>query len=315
MKSFFEKDSVLKVFSFIIAIIIWLYILIVLDPSVDTTIKDIPIKYTQQNALTDQGLSIVDENRETVEIKVNGSRKRLVNINAENITATVDLSSVTQAGKHSLPIMLSVPYEHIEIIRKKPDNVEITVDRLVEEKRNISVRIIGSPEPGYIAGTVELNSSTVLLKGAASVVKQISDVYVSVDVSKRKTDLFTTAKIEFLDSDGRLLSSESELFEYLSSDITETQLKCPIMMLKTISIKPNLDRKLQAGESVSVQPNTITVFGYKEDIENVEEVLTESVSLDVLKKDKKLSAQLLLPEKLKSRDNVNSVTVKYSSAQ
>ena len=315
MKSFFEKDSVLKVFSFIIAIIIWLYILIVLDPSVDTTIKDIPIKYTQQNALTDQGLSIVDENRETVEIKVNGSRKRLVNINAENITATVDLSSVAQAGKHSLPIMLSVPYEHIEIIRKKPDNVEITVDRLVEEKRNISVRIIGSPEPGYIAGTVELNSSTVLLKGAASVVKQISDVYVSVDVSKRKTDLFTTAKIEFLDSDGRLLSSVSELFEYLSSDITETQLKCPIMMLKTISIKPNLDRKLQAGESVSVQPNTITVFGYKEDIENVEEVLTESVSLDVLKKDKKLSAQLLLPEKLKSRDNVNSVTVKYSSAQ
>lgn len=315
MKSFFEKDSVLKIFSFIIAIIIWIYILIVLDPSVDTTIKDIPIKYTQQNALVNQGLSIVDENKETVEIKVNGSRKRLVNINSDNISATVDLSSVTTAGKHSLPIMLSVPYEHIEVLGKKPENVEITVDRLVEEKRNISVRIVGSPEPGYIAGAVELNSSTVLLRGAASVVKQISDVYVSVDVSKRKTDLFTTAKIEFLDSDGRLLSADSELFEYLSSDINETQLKCPIMMLKTVSIKPNLDRNVQAGETVSVQPNTLTIYGYEKDIENIEEILTEKISMETLKKDKKVSVALMLPENIKSRDNVNSVTVKYSSAQ
>lgn len=315
MKKFFEKDSFLKVFSFIIAIIIWFYIIIVLDPPVVTVIRDIPIRYVEQNALTEQGLSIVDQNKESVEIKLEGSRKRLVNINSKNITASVDLATVTKAGTHTLPVNISIPYEYLEIVSKKPDTIEVTVDKLVEEKRNIRVKTVGNPEAGYIAGTVELNPSTVLLKGAASVVGQISDVIVSVDVSKRKTDLTDTAKIEFIDSDGKTLSEDNEIFELLSADISEVQLKCPIMKLKTVSIKADLDQSAALGETVSVQPNTITVYGYEDDIEGIEEIYTERVSIEKLRSDGAVNVGIRLPEDLKLRDNVTTVTVKLNKAQ
>lgn len=315
MKKIFQKDSFLKVFSFIIAIIIWFYIIIVLDPPVVTTIRDIPISYTQQNALLDQGLSIVDEDADSVEIKLEGSRKRLVNIDSKNIAAIVDLSSVTKAGTHTLPISISIPYDYLEIVSKKPDTVEVTVDRLVEEKRNIRVKTIGNPEAGYIAGTVELNPSTVLLRGAASVVSQISDVVVSVDVSKRKTDLVDTAKIEFIDSEGNTLLEDDEIFELLSADVTEVQLKCPIMKLKTVSINAALDSPAAEGETISVQPNTITIYGYEEDIEAIEEIQTEPVSLDQLRREGTVNVGIKLPENVMLRDNVTTVTVKLDASQ
>lgn len=315
MKRFFEKDSFLKVFSFIVAIIIWFYIIIVLDPAVVTVIRDVPIRYVQQNALIEQGLSIVGENKTSVEIKIEGSRKKLVNINSKNIVASVDLSSVTKAGTHTLPIVLSVPYDYVEVVSKKPDTVEVTIDKLVEEKRNIRVKTVGTPEAGYIAGTVELNPPTVLLKGAASVVSQISDVVVSVDVSKRKTDLIDTAKIEFIDSDGKTISENDEFFELLSSDISEVQLLCPIMRLKTVSIKANLDYGTAVGESVTIQPNTITIYGREEDLENIEEVYTEKISLDRLRTEKEMTVDIKLPDNLMPRDNVTSVTVKLSTSE
>ena len=315
MKKFFEKDSFLKIFSFIIAIIIWFYIIIVLDPPVVTVIRDIPIRYTQQSLLNDQGLSIVDENKASVEIRLEGSRKRLVNINSKNITASVDLSTVTKAGTHTLPVSITIPYEYLEVVSKKPDTIEVTVDKIVEEKRNIRVKTVGNPEAGYIAGTVEINPSTVLLKGAASVVGQISDVIVSVDVSKRKTDLTDTVKIELIDSEGRGIPADDEIFELLSADISEVQLKCPIMKLKTVPIKANLSAFAGTGETVSVQPNTITIYGYEQDVEQIEEIYTELVYMDKLRKDGSVNVGIRLPENLKLRDNVTSVIVKLNKVQ
>ena len=315
MKKFFEKDSFLKIFSFIIAIIIWFYIIIVLDPPVVTVVRDIPIRYSEQNVLNEQGLSIVDQDKTSVEIKLEGSRKRLVNINSKNITAAVDLSTVTKAGTHSLPVNITIPYEYLEIVSKKPETVEVTVDKLVEEKRNIRVKTVGNPEAGYIAGTVELNPSTVLLKGAASVVSQISDVIVSVDVSKRKTDLIDTAKIEFIDSEGKVLPEDNEIFELLSADINEVQLKCPIMKLKTVSIKADLDQPALIGEQISVQPNTITIYGYEEDIKDIEEIYTQRISIDKLRKEKSVNVGIRLLDNIKLRDNVTTVTVKINTVQ
>ena len=51
MKDFFLKDSVLKIISLIIAILLWIYIIAVVDPAVTITVRDIPIRYTNQNVL------------------------------------------------------------------------------------------------------------------------------------------------------------------------------------------------------------------------------------------------------------------------
>lgn len=312
MKKFFGNDSFLKVFSFVVAIIIWFYIIIVLDPPVDITIRDIPIQYAQQSTIMTQGLSVVDESKSTVELKIKGSRKKIVNLNSDNIVATIDLSSVTKAGEYSLPINLSIPYEYSEIVSMKPHNIDVVIDKQVEEKRNIRVKTVGNPESGYIAGTPEVNPKTVLLKGPASVIGKIFDVRVSVDISDKKTDVKDVANLELVDSSGRVISEKDGLFELVTYDISEAEVFCPVMKLKTVPIKLNQDSDSTDGR-ISVQPNMITVYGYEEDIEKIESILTAKISMQNLISTGEQTVNIELPEKIYLRDNVTTVTVKYSA--
>ena len=98
MKDFFLRDSVLKIISFVIALLLWIYIIAVVDPSVDVTVKDIPIRYTNQNMIEDKNLCLINDSKATVELKIRGSRKRIANIDNKNIYATVDLATVGKTG-------------------------------------------------------------------------------------------------------------------------------------------------------------------------------------------------------------------------
>jgi len=313
LKKFFSNDSFLKIFSFVIAIIIWFYIIIVLDPPIALVVRDIPIRYVQQNVLTEQGLSIVDESQSTIELKIEGSRKKIVNINSKNVLATVDLSAVTKAGKHTLPINLSIPYEYKEIVSKKPHSVEVVVDKLVEEKRNIRIKTTGNPETGYIAGTPEINPKTVLLKGAASIISNVADVRVTVDIDDRKEDLTDNIEIELVDTSGNVITERSEIYELISADVSEVEIFCPILKLKTVPIKVQLSGTVPEGANVSVQPNMVTVFGYEEDIEKIEEILTKEISVETVLGAGQ-SVELVLPENIALRDSVSTVTVKINES-
>ena len=123
----------LKVISFIVAVLIWIYIIIVVDPLVDVTVRDIPVRYANRSMLADQELCVLESSDNIVELKIKGSRKKIANIDNKNVYATVDLGNITKTGRYSLPVNISIPYEYSEIVSKKPYNIDVTIDKLVRE--------------------------------------------------------------------------------------------------------------------------------------------------------------------------------------
>lgn len=59
MKKAFVNDNVLKGISVVVAIVIWLYIIIVLDPAVEVNVRDLPIQFVGEEQLNANGLSVV----------------------------------------------------------------------------------------------------------------------------------------------------------------------------------------------------------------------------------------------------------------
>lgn len=313
MKKFLGNDSFLKVFSFVIAIIIWFYIIIIVDPPVVYVVRDIPIRYVQQNNLNSMGLSIVNESVSKIDLKIKGSRKKIVNLDSKNVLATVDLSSVTKAGKHTLPINLTIPYDYNEILNDEPYSIDLVIDKIVEEKRNINVRTVGNPETGYIAGKPEINPQTILLRGAASYVSSVADVRVTVDINGKNKDVSDHFKIELIDSSGNIIDAKDSEIGFVSSDITKAEVMCPILRLKTVSIRPSFNGNLPNGKTVTIQPNALTIYGYEDVIENITEITTEPISVNSLLGGTIQSVGLNLPENINLRDSVTTVTVKLSN--
>lgn len=312
MKSFFAKDAALKIISFIISIILWIYIIAVIDPSVDITVRDIPIQYIEQIKLADKGLSVLDYNKPTVEVKIRGSRKRLAKIDAKSVAATVDLSSVTEIGTHSLPINISVPYEYQEVISKKPSVVDVTVDKIVEERKNIEIIAKNGLKSGYIAGDIKVTPSSVLLKGASAIVNQVSSAKVELDYSESSTDIYQTAKIMLFDSAGQLLESDNRLYQ----DVTSVDLYCPVMELKTVPVKVRYTGNLSGNidldsVKVTVIPSAVTIYAEPEVVRNIDSLSTLEVPLNNIRRTTETTVDLQIPDNVGMRDDVRRVTVKF----
>ncbi len=311
MKSFFAKDAALKIISFIISIILWIYIIAVIDPAVDVTVRDIPIQYIEQIKLADKGLSVLDYNKPTVEVKIRGSRKRLAKLDAKNVAATVDLSAVTEIGTHSLPINITVPYEYQEVVSKKPSTVDVTVDKIVEERKNIEIIAKNGLKSGYIAGDIKVTPSSVLLKGASAIVNQVSSVKVELDYADSTTDIYQTTKVMLFDSSGQLLESDNRLYQ----DVTSVDLYCPVMELKTVPVKVRYTGSLPGSVDTddvkfTVMPEAVTIYADSEVVRNIDSLSTLEVPLNNVRRTTEMAVDLQIPDNIGMRDDVRRVTVK-----
>lgn len=317
MKGFFSKDSVLKVISLIVAILLWVYIIIVVDPSVDITVRDIPIKYVNQNALSDQGLCLINNGKAMVELKVRGSRKKIANIDNRNIYATVDLSNISKPGTFSLPISISIPYEYSEIVSKKPYNADVIIDRVTERTATVDVVASGSVANGYIAGAVTLNIGDVTLRGAAGVLDEIGGIAVNLKYGERNADISDTEKLYFTDRSGNVIESDSEIYSMVKvytegTEISEVEVSCPVYKLKTVPVKAVYAEGEDAanGYKVSIQPSNLTIYAAAKDLESITEIETVPINAAELNENGSVTAAVSVPENISLRDGITEVTVK-----
>ncbi len=310
MKDFFLKDSILKIISFVVALLLWFYIIAVVDPSVDITVKDIPIRYTNEQLVKDKGLCLVSDDDLSVELKIRGSRKRIANIENKNIYATVDLANISKTGTFSLPIAISIPYEYDEIVSKKPYNASVFIDKVVSVNREVKVLTSGSTANGYIAATPVPSETTVKLTGAVTMIDTISGVGLELDFDGRSADIKDTEKLFFLDKNGKKIAESNKIYDLVKMDIETVDVECKVYKQKTVLVK--VDAKTSGGVDgykVSVQPEHITIYAENEVLEAISELSTKPVNLDEITTGS-TTVEIEIPNGVFLRDGVDTVTVK-----
>ncbi|MBR5614832.1 MAG: hypothetical protein IKW64_06015 [Clostridia bacterium] len=310
MKGFFEKDSVLKLISFVVAVLLWFYIIAVVDPSVDITVKDIPVRFTNQNLLAERGLCLVNESKTTVELKIRGSRKKIANIESKNIYANADLSNITKTGTFSIPIAISIPYEYDEIVSKKPYNASVVIDRIVTASKDVKLITTGSVANGYIAGEVASEIKKVSLKGAQSLIDRISYVAAEINYDDRAAAISDTVDLFFLDADGRRINTNNFIYEMVTMDTETIDVFCPVMKLKTVPVNVATHSANDVKDyKISVQPSNVTIYAENEILDTVDEIFTEKINLDEIT-EANATAKLILPEGVSLRDGITEVNIK-----
>lgn len=310
MKGFFEKDSFLKLLSFVIAVLLWFYIIAVVDPSVDITIRDIPVRFTNQNLLEERGLCLVNETKTTVELKIRGSRKKIANIDNKNIYANADLSNITKTGNFSIPIAISIPYEYDEIVSKKPYNANVVIDKIVSANKEVNVITTGSVANGYIAGEAETDTKKVTIKGAQTMIDRISSIGAEINYDDRAAAINDSVELFFLDNNGRRINKNNIIYDMVKMDTETAAISCPVYKLKAVPVS----LEAFAAEGVEsykiwVQPSNVTIYAENEILENIEEIITESINLDEIE-DGTATVKLVLPDGVSLRDGITEVSVK-----
>ena len=314
-----HSNLFLRIVSILLGIIVWFSIINVVNPQNETVVK-VPVQIDMTGSIPEHyGLSLLNQDEPIyTTVKVKGPRTNIFTFDNSEITATANLSSVTEAGTYSIDIQVRSDDNNLEIVSVEPASVFLEFDKIVTRSFDIALDITGEVADGYVLTDSQVYPKTVDIKGPENVVTNISRVYIPVNIENKTEGQKATSEVIIENTDGTLadktkltLSSETVSYSY---DIYYT---------KTLPLSIDLKNDIGGDESsytkVEISPQNVTVYGEKSVLDAMTEVKLDNViSLDSIT-GKSQAYVFTLPENetfsyLPGQDLTANVTVTFDSS-
>ena len=153
-KNFIKKqDFLLKLLSLALSIVLWAVVMDIDNPERNMRFDDVPVRVIGASQLkASTGLELIEGENTTVTVSLRGQSKSVGEVRASQITATVDISGLTEANEYDLPVTVSVSKSGVETNYVNPGKVHVRVDRVESKDVPIEVNVTGTPSDGYRAG-------------------------------------------------------------------------------------------------------------------------------------------------------------------
>ena len=314
-----HSNLFLRIVSILLGIIVWFSIINVVNPQNETVVK-VPVQIDMTGSIPEHyGLSLLNQDEPIyTTVKVKGPRTNIFTFDNSEITATANLSSVTEAGTYSIDIQVRSDDNNLEIVSVEPASVFLEFDKIVTRSFDIALDITGEVADGYVLTDSQVYPKTVDIKGPENVVTNISRVYIPVNIENKTEGQKATSEVIIENTDGTLadkskLTLSSEMVSY-SYDIYYTK-TLPL----SIDIKNDIGGDESSYTKVEISPQNVTVYGEKSVLDAMTEVKLDNViSLDSIT-GKSQAYVFTLPENetfsyLPGQDLTANVTVTFDNS-
>ena len=175
MKSSRQKtiDIVISVAA---AILLWIYVINIVNPPTSAVIRQVPITLTGEERLNESGRALSHAEGYVTDVEVSGPRNDIKNISASDIKLAVDVSNLAE-GVNAVTVSSELP-SGIKMEEMTNGTVNITVERYVTVDKPVEVVFSGTEE-GQEAMILSTSLSQIAVSGASSIVSSVSSVRVS----------------------------------------------------------------------------------------------------------------------------------------
>ena len=267
-----------KILAVFFAILLWLVVINITDYSVSVTIEDIPVEQVNADVLDelDQVYDVVKGG--TVDIVVKGRRSIVNGLKADDYYAYADLSQMSITNSVQVNVEPKIRSLADEITISCSDNViQLSLEDKVSEQFPVRVVTVGTASSGYAVGDAYATPNIITIEGPKSAVDKITDVIVTVNVSSAVDDITAVDDIAILDAYGEKIANDKIVLSQEKADINVI-----IYPVKTINVNIDIKGTVMDGYAISevaYQPKTIDVAGMEEDLESIEEINIDNISV------------------------------------
>ena len=306
-KKILDSNALYVVLSVILAIALWFYVISLDGTEESVTISGIPVQFVGVEQLEDRDLMIVSEVPK-VSVKVKAMPRVLAELNAQTVTATVDVSRIQGASQLDLAYTVTYPSEYagsVQEVSRNPGSVSVTIANYTEREIPIIGVFNGSPAEGYVAGDADdfqFLPQTLTVMGREDLVNQIYAARVTVGGDKLTESVEGDMPYELIGNNGDVLSLDVEC----SDELIYTRF--PILVTKDVE----LNLKFTAGGGVEekhvrceIEPKAITVSGSEKDVAAIREISLGTVDLAEVRDGDVLTFPIPLANEL---NNITGVT-------
>lgn len=289
MKIINTNNLLYKIFSVILAVLLWLFVSHQENPTTEQ-IFTVPVEVRDLSPDL-----VVAERPSFVKVRIQGQRQDLDMVSARDIHAFLEMDNM-EVGMHTMEINVSVPGK-TRLVSVIPSSVNIKVETMARTQVPVAVSFAdNSPAKGFMALKPVLTPNEVLVSGPQDQLKDIKQVYVEVNLGESQENYHQSLPVKVADnSDGLNL-------DLISFDPREVEVLIPVVRelpSKSVPVKVPIIGEPAQGykvERVVVEPNLVTIFGEFARLDQVNSLTTTPVDISGTTKDINKKVNLNLPQ-------------------
>ncbi len=268
-----------KLLALALGFMVWLLILNTEDPVETRDITDIAITEINADDITQAGKAysyIGDDS--SVSVRIRGKSSIVSHLTRNDFTAVVDLSKLSITGAVTADVTCP-QYPGLEITPIGSSTIlNVEIEDVVKKSFNVRVLTSGDPPEGKYIGTGSATPNLVTVSGPASVVEQIQEAVVSVNVTSFYSGNITTVSELMLrrSSGDEINTSTLEL----SQDIISVTI--PIYNTKSVPVSMTVTGEPAEGHemiSSDYEPKQLTLAGPADQLAKVDEIVLEDYDI------------------------------------
>jgi YbbR domain-containing protein len=218
--------------------------------------EKIPIRL---HGLADALLPTHDLSKESVRLTLRAPQSSWNNLEINDINAYVDLTGM-QAGVHDVPVQVDVSDPNVKVIGVQREQLRIQLDPVITKTVPIHVEIQDAPAFGFDTSPPVLNPATVLVRGPASQVAQVSSADAQIYLRSAQNQVERVQTVTLVDAQRQPV--EGVAYEPRLVNITVPVERWPGR--KEVAVRINLQGQPAPGyrlSTVKLDPATVVLRG------------------------------------------------------
>ncbi|MCU9816608.1 CdaR family protein [Paraclostridium sp. AKS73] len=294
-----KNNTKIKLISLLSALVLWLYVMTVEDPVETRTFSDIPVTITNMSILEERGLTVYPKEELLADISIRANLSSLRPINRDNIYIYGRLDDPKE-GKNVVYLQANLP-ERVNKYDIKPNVITLDLEKVVNEKRSISVDVEGEPKTNI--DNIDINKKTVDVSGPRTLVNKVTRIKATLDASDKYKDFSTKLKLVPVDANGDVVKGVKLDDNFVVATVKFLQEKVvPVKLVfdDSVANQSNL-------ENYSINPKDITIEGKKEALDNINGINTKPITANDLKSNNSIDVALDIPKDIKIKNNISSI--------
>lgn len=283
MKNNLKRNTRIKLISLLSAMVLWMYVMAIVDPEDTKLFENIPVTVTNTKELQDDDLVVYPQSELVADIYITGKLSDLQKLSEDDIHIYGSINNPIE-GKNYLYLKVNttkqVSYEF------KSDFIVVKLEKLMHQEKNISPEIVGDYKDDV--DTITLQQSTVNISGPRVLIEQIDYIKATVHVDRKYKDKLTK-RVKLIP-----VNIEGKEVKGVNLDVKTINAEVTFLEEKQVPINLQLQDENVDIKEYELSPKVITIKGKKEVLGKINYINTPKINSTSIGVSKKVD--LIIPE-------------------
>lgn len=268
--------------SFLCAMLLWVYVTSTEATDYAQTFSGIQVVFDGESTMREsRGLVITDKGANSVRVEISGSRRTISGIDAADLTAVIDLRSITSTGHYDSAYKINYPSSvdssNLSVTFRSPESVSFDVDKLSTKSVEVVGVFSGSAAPGFSAEPMVFEPGTVIISGPQNALEKVDHAYVEVTRENVDKTLSFESSYILCDAEGNEVEDDSIQLENETVMVT-----LPIISIKEVDLTLRI---LPGGGATAedvkynIEPKSIVLSGDSEALAGINNIDIATIDL------------------------------------